>query len=70
MKKLWPSMDKNLKIEPRAEEKFENAALSGQKVRKTGPKNGRTLEGLIHMYPATKSGRSKSGPFVIDDYLL
>ena len=22
---------------------------------------------LIHMYPATESGRSESGPFVIDD---
>ena len=25
---------------------------------------------LIHMYPATESGRSESGPFVINDYFL
>ena len=25
---------------------------------------------LIHMYPATKSGRSESGSFVIDNYFL
>ena len=25
---------------------------------------------LIHMYPATESGQTESGPFVIDDYFL
>ena len=25
---------------------------------------------LIHMYPATESGQSEGGPFVIDDYFV
>ena len=65
-------MGKNLKMGPRAEEKIEKRGLqSGQKVRKMGPKKCRTqhpLKRLIHMYSATKFGRSKSEPFVIDDY--
>ena len=34
--KLWPSMDKNLKIGPRAEEKFEKRGLERTKSSKNG----------------------------------
>ena len=42
---------------PRADEKFEKRGLDRTK-------------GSIHMYLPAESGRSKSGPFVIDDYFL
>ena len=51
---------------PRADEKYEKRGLERTKVRKMGPKK------CLTPAPSQKveSGRSKSGPFVIEDYFL
>ena len=57
-------MDKNLKMGPRAEEKFEKRGLKRTKswdLKSVGPQ---------HPLKRTEFGRSKSGSFVVNDYFL
>ena len=65
-------MGKNLKMGPSAEKKFEKLGLEKMfekwDIKSVGPQQ--PLKRLIHMYPVTEFGRSKSGPFVIDDYFF
>ena len=43
--------------------------LSGKDRKDRFENNCQTLR-LIHTYPATESGRSESGPFVIENYVF